>query len=127
MYLEFTHVGQHLIFESLAERIVDQIESDHIVVVCKKKDESAVRAIAKQIGWGRRVRGIVTEKDLIGWYNKCLRGAYSEELAKPLMDTLRTGFVAEFPQLDSIRTFMDERNYSVMKPIDLWRTGLERR
>ena len=73
---------------------------------------------------GRRVRGIVTETDLIGWYNKCLRGQFSGELAKPLMDALRSGFVSEFPQLESIRTFMEEREYSAMRPTTLWQTGL---
>lgn len=81
-----------------------------------------MRAITKQIGWGKRVRGIVTEADLVDWYNKCLRGTFSSDLADPLMETLREGFVAEFPQLDSIRSFMDARGYDQMNPIRLWLT-----
>ena len=40
------------------------------------------------------------------------------------MDALRSGFVSEFPQLESIRTFMEEREYSAMRPTTLWQTGL---
>ena len=111
--------------DDLAQSIVDQVESDHIVVVCTDKDASAVRAITKQIGWGKRVRGIVTEKDLVSWYEKCLRGSFAAELAEPLMKALRDGFVAEFPQLGQIKSFMEDRKYDVMNPSRTWKTEIE--
>jgi hypothetical protein len=112
--------------EELAESIVDQIESDHIVVVYTTKDESAVRAIAKQIGWGKRVRAIVTEKDLIDWYEKCVRGQFAAELGPELLSALRAGFAAEFPQLGSVQLFMESRAYTTMQSVDPWTTELER-
>jgi type II restriction enzyme len=39
--------------EELATTIIDQVESDHIVIVCRDSDANAIQAVAKQIGWGR--------------------------------------------------------------------------
>lgn len=111
--------------EDLAKTIVDQIESDHIVVVCRTQDESVIRVLAKQIGWGARVRGIVTEADLIRWYDKCLRGVFSSDLAAPLMERLVQGFAAEFPQLNAIGAFIEERGYDKLGPDEIWHTTME--
>lgn len=114
---------KHLILdEKVAEKIVDQVESDRIVVVCRDADASVIRAITKQIGWGKRVCGIVVESDLVKWYEKCLRGRFAAELAQPLMTRLLDGFQSEFPQISETAAFMQERGYDKLKPVDLWRT-----
>jgi len=108
--------------ERRANAIVDQIESDHVVIVCRDADANAIRAITKQICWGRRVRGIVRESDLIGWYERCLRGKFADRLAKPLLRELLSEFEAEFPQAKSIGGFLVERGYAASTPHKLWHT-----
>jgi type II restriction enzyme len=108
--------------EKLAEEVVDQVETDHIVVVCRDADATVIQTIAGQIGWGRRVRGIVRESELIDWYELCLRGRFEGRLATPLLDQLREGFYAEFPQSATIAEFLEERSYLDFEPPELWRT-----
>ena len=105
-----------------ASQIVDQVESDCIVVVCRDADAPVIQIIASQIGWGRRVRGIITESDLIAWYDRCLRGPFAQRLAAPLLTRLTAGFKAEFPQSDGITGFMEERHYLSLVPPLLWHT-----
>jgi len=108
--------------EKRANAIVDQIESDHVVIVCRDVDANAIRAITKQIGWGRRVRGIVRESDLVEWYERCLRGKFADRLARPLLRELLNEFQAEFPQAKAIGEFLVERGYAAPTPHKLWHT-----
>lgn len=108
-----------------ANEIIDQIESDHIVVVCETIEEKSIATLLQQITWKNRVRGIVTEKDLIQWYERCLREKYREQLAKVLMETLLNGFIAEFPQAVPSQTaetakFLKSRHYNEMDVPPLW-------
>lgn len=110
--------------ESRAAMIIDQIESDHIVIVCQDSDAKAIETVAKQIGWGRRVRGIVRESELINWYERCLRGKFSSQLAIPLLRHLETGFKTEFPQTTEVYSFITERGYDKV-PVDrIWQVDL---
>jgi type II restriction enzyme len=77
--------------------------------------------ITQQIAWGRRVRGIVKESDLIEWYERCLRGKFKDKLASPLLQRLAEGFKAEFPQNDGLAEFISERGYDRIIPPDLWK------
>lgn len=108
--------------DRLANSIVDQVESDSIVIVCKDADAVVIQTIIRQIGWGLRVRGIVKETDLINWYERCLRGQFSDNLAIPLIEKLRTGFRAEFPQSFALTDFLEERGYMNITPPELWKT-----
>ena len=103
------------------QAIVDQVESDHIVVVCRDADAGVISAITKQIGWGLRVRGIVKESDLIDWYEKCLRGKHADQLSIPLISGLQDGFSAEFPQVAELGFFLQERGYLQMNPNPRWK------
>ncbi|MCX7841167.1 MAG: HaeII family restriction endonuclease, partial [Anaerolineae bacterium] len=108
--------------EKMANDIVDQVESDRVVIVCRDADAAVIRAITKQIGWGRRVRGIVRESDLINWYERCLHGKFADRLAQPLLNELLREFQAEFPQAKAIGEFLVERGYATSTPYKLWRT-----
>ncbi len=111
--------------EKLAKEIIDQVESDHIVVVCKKAEKSVIETVLKQIGWGKRVRGIVTELELIKWYEQGLRGAFSSKLAEPLLGLLSKGFKAEFPQNKEIVNFLESRGYTNKPSETVWLTETE--
>lgn len=51
--------------------LVNEVESDHILIVCQNIEASIMETIISQTGWGR-VRGIVKESKLIEWYELCL-------------------------------------------------------
>jgi len=116
---------KHLTLDpKLAEEIVDQIESDNIIVVCRTADKQVIEAVINQISWGRRVRGIVTETNLAEWYTRCLRGTYADKLASGLLNRLSVEFKKEFPQAAEIVNFLEERNYLAIPSPDLWHIDL---
>jgi hypothetical protein len=110
--------------DSLANDIVDQVESDHIVIVCRDADAQVLQTVMKQIGWGRRVRGVIKESHLIEWYERCLRGKFSKQLGGALLHRVSEGFKAEFPQVTAVTTFMEERGYLKLNAPKLWQTGV---
>jgi hypothetical protein len=118
---------KHLTLDSqLAEGIVDQVESDHVVIVCRDADANVIRVITKQIGWGRRVRAIICESDMVKWYDKCLRGKFAAELGERLLKHLSEGFKAEFPHGAQIHDFMAERGYTALVPSKRWQAQTDR-
>lgn len=98
--------------EKLANSIVRQIESDALIIVCQDAEAKVITTVLQQIGYGARVRGIVKESDLIKWYEKCLRGKFSDKLAKPLHERLWRGFEAEFPFSTTLAEFLAVRGYN---------------
>ena len=111
--------------EHLVKKIVDEVESDHIVIVCKDIEASIIETVISQIGWGKRVRGIIKESELIEWYELCLRGKFSDTLSPILMKLLIESFEAEFPEASEISEFYLERNYAEIKPSKLWQTKID--
>lgn len=111
--------------EHKVKKIVDEVESDHIVIVCKDIEASIIETVISQIGWGKRVRGIIKESELIEWYELCLRGKFSILLSPILMRLLIESFEAEFPEASEISEFYQERGYAEIKPSELWLTELD--
>lgn len=107
--------------EKLANNIAAQVESDLIVIVCKDAEAQVIQTVLQQIGYGKRVRGIVKESDLINWYEKCLRGKFSKKLANPLLERLLDGFEAEFPFSTTLAEFLESRNYNHLEISDFWK------
>lgn len=106
--------------EKLANSIAIQVESDSIVIVCKDAEAKVIETVLTQISYGSRVRGIVKESDLVKWYEKCLRGKFSDKLADILLERLVHGFEAEFPFSTTLAEFLEERNYNNLKVPELW-------
>ena len=111
--------------EHLVKKIVDEVESDHIVIVCQDIEASIIETVISQIGWGKRVRGIIKESELIEWYELCLRGKFSATLSPILIKLLIESFEAEFPEASEISEFYLERNYPEIKPSQLWQTKID--
>lgn len=110
-----------------AKKIVDQIESDNIIVVCRDADEEVIKIIVDQISWGSRVRGIVKEGQLVEWYERCLRGQHSATLATGLLNRLNNEFKREFPQAVPIQLaeFLQERHYLEIVSPSFWQIAAQ--
>ncbi len=106
--------------EDLAETIVAGVSSDRIVIVCKDAEEKTIVSLLNQIGWRSKIQNIVTEKELIKWYEKALTGAYSELLASKLLNTLSEEMLLEFPSLNSLPDALTQRHYEQIEN-DFWK------
>lgn len=108
----------------LARDIVDQVESDNIIVVCTVVERETIETVLKQTSWMRRVRDIVTEEKLAEWYTRCLRGKHSALLAQKLLDRLSTELKREFSQAAGVVDFIKDRRYMEISSPALWNVDL---
>ena len=95
----------------LAESIVTSIASDRIVIVCKDAEKGVIVSLLTQIGWKSRIQSIVTENDLVNWYEKALRGKYADILGDTLLEKMRTELAKEFPSIDETPEIIRSRHY----------------
>ncbi|MDE7455868.1 MAG: HaeII family restriction endonuclease [Prevotella sp.] len=100
---------------SLAEGIVNSVSSDKIVIVCKDAEKDVIVSLLSQIGWRSHIQSVVTENDLINWYEKALRGKYSGQLGDKLLYCLAQEIAEEFPSVDSIPDIIKNRHYEKIK------------
>lgn len=96
---------------SLAENIVNSVSSDRIVIVCKDAEKDIILSLLTQIGWRSHIQSIVTENDLINWYEKALRGKYSEIIGENLIKCLCEEIAEEFPSVDEQPEILRNRHY----------------
>lgn len=95
----------------LAENIVNSVSSDRIVIVCKDAEKAVIVSLLTQIGWRSRIQGIITENNLIDWYEKALRGKYANIIGDNLICCLCEEIAVEFPSVDSVPDILKNRNY----------------
>lgn len=104
----------------LAENIVTGISSDRIVIVCKDAEKNIIVSLLSQIGWQNRIQSIVTENDLILWYEKALRGKYSELMSDKLLNILNDEIAEEFPSTAKLPESLKSRHYELVEN-DFWK------
>lgn len=104
----------------LAENIVSSISSDKIVIVCKDAEKDIILSLLTQIGWRCHIQSIVTESNLIEWYEKALRGKYADKMGEKLLDVLRVEIGDEFPSVRALPDALKERHYERIDD-DFWR------
>lgn len=110
MAVQIKHIS---LDEDKAKEIVHSITADRIVIVCQEAERKVILSLLTQIGWKSRIQGIVTEKELIKWYEKALRGEFSESLGKKIINTILTQIQKEFPSTDNVFVpFWNSRGYS---------------
>lgn len=102
----------------LADDIISNVSSDKIVIVCKDAERDVIMSLLSQIGWKKHIQSIVTEDDLVEWYEKALRGKYSEMLASKLLESLVEEVYLEFPSLDTTPSVLAGRRYDEIKSND---------
>lgn len=100
---------------TLAENIVNGVSSDKIVIVCKDAEKDIIVSLLSQIGWRSHIQSIVTENDLINWYEKALRGKYSAVLGEKLLHCLAQEIAEEFPSVDTTPEIIRSRHYENIK------------
>ena len=95
----------------LAQNIVESISSDRIVIVCKEAEKDIILSLLTQIGWKSRIQSVVTETELVDWYEKALRGVYAEQIGENLLRRLRQEIGREFPSVRELPDVLRERGY----------------
>ena len=112
---------KHLVLnEELAESIVDSVSSDRIVIVCKAAESKLIVSLLNQIGWKSKIQSIITEDDLVDWYEKALRGTHSNDMGEKLLATMCEQISIEFPSIEQGRGILKTRNYKAIKD-DYWK------
>lgn len=103
---------KHLTLDvTLAENIVSSVSSDRVVIVCKDAEKDVIVSLLTQIGWRNHIQSIVTEQELVDWYEKALRGKYADLLGKKLLSCLCEEIALEFPSIDSMPQKLKDRHY----------------
>ena len=103
---------KHLSLDTtLAENIVSNISSNRIIIVCKDAEQDIIVSLMTQIGWRSRIQSVVTEKELVNWYEKALRGKYADVVGDKLMETLCSEIAEEFPSVTDLPDILKLRHY----------------
>ncbi len=105
--------------EERAESIVESVSSDRIIIVCKDVEQRLLLSILTQIGWKSRIQSIITEENLIDWYEKALRGQYSTQMGDFLLSIIRSEIENEFPSVVTVPDILAQRDYQNIKD-DFW-------
>ncbi len=108
--------------EKLAEEIVSTVTSDRIVIVCKDSEEVVINSLLTQLGWRSRIQSIITESELISWYEKALRGIFSNTIGDKLLQSISEEIINEFPSADNTEfmEFYKQRGYDKLND-DFWK------
>ena len=99
--------------EELAEDITANISSDRVIIVCRDAERKTILSLLTQIGWRSHIQSIITENDLVLWYEKALRGKYSALTRDKVLECLREEIAAEFPSADVIPDALRARHYTL--------------
>ncbi len=99
---------------TLAENIVSSVSSDRIVIVCKDAEKDIILSLLTQIGWKSHIQSIVTENNLISWYEKALRGNYANLIGNNLIGCLCEEIAQEFPSVDDTPDILKNRHYETI-------------
>ncbi len=103
--------------EKVAENIVSTVTSDRIVIVCKDSEEVIIKSLLSQLGWKARIQSIIIESELIEWYEKALRGEFSNKIGNKLLNSISNEIALEFPSADDsdFNDFYQGRGYDKLQ------------
>lgn len=108
--------------EELAENIVSSVSSDRIVIVCKEAEQKIIVSMLNQIGWKSKIQSIITETDLLTWYEKALKGKFAKSIGDKVLKNLKNEIQVEFPATDTteFNKFLKQRGYNISLD-NLWK------
>jgi type II restriction enzyme len=100
--------------EELAEDIISTVTGDRVVIVCKEAEKELIVSLLGQIGWKARIQSIITEDNLITWFDLAINGLYDELIGKKIISYMKNEIEAEFPSTDlqEKNDFYAERGYT---------------
>ncbi len=101
--------------EDLAEDVSSSVSADRIVIVCKDAEKRIVDRVCNQLGISGRIQAVITQSDLVRWYDKALRGEHANILAQDLLESLRAEFADAFPSSKTFEEFYRDRQYNKIK------------
>lgn len=103
--------------EEMAEDVASQISADRVVIVCKSIEKKTITSLLNQIGWKSRIQSIITEDELVEWYERALRGVFGDLIGDKLLKEIQSEIIVEFPSSDSktIQSFLKSRGYDKLK------------
>lgn len=100
---------KHLILdENLAKDVVSGVSSDSVVIVCKSSEKDTINNLLTQIGWKKKIKGIVTLDDLGYWYDICKADG---KLGGKVLELIKEQMSLEFPSTSELAGFIKERGY----------------
>jgi type II restriction enzyme len=103
--------------EELAENIVSSVSADRIVIVCKAAEQKIIVSLLNQLGWKSKIQSIITETDLLRWYERALRGKFADSIGDNVLQKLANEIQVEFPTTDKreFLQFMEKRGYDKLE------------
>ena len=105
--------------QEILDDVMGEISADKIVIVCLEQEKAIINSMLTQLGWGKRIQGIITLTDLTNWYQTCMSDKYATGLGRQLLDDLKREFTDEFPSISEIQPFMRERGYDQINTEDI--------
>lgn len=117
MAIQIKHLS---LTEELAENIVTSVSADRIVIVCKDTEQKIIISLLNQIGWRSRIQSIITESDLLNWYEKALRGKFANSIGDVVLKNIIEEIALEFPATNSTEfmEFYKLRGYDILTDKD---------
>ncbi len=108
---------------SLTRKIIEDINSsvsaDRIIIVCKESEKDVLVSVLKQLGNANRIQSVISESELVNWYEKALRGQSAELLGNKILKKLASEIKVEFPSTTSDFTeFFKDRSYDRLTNIN---------
>lgn len=97
--------------EELAKEVISSVSSESVVIVCKSSEQETITSLINQIGWKKKIKGIVTLDDLSSWYKICLESKDNQELGIKVINLIKAQMSLEFPSTYELDSFMKERGY----------------
>jgi len=103
--------------EKVASNIVGSVSADRIVIVCKTAEQKIILSLLNQIGWKSKIQAIITEDDLIAWYEKAMRGKFANEIGDKILEIISSEIELEFPVTSGkdFEIFYEGRKYHKLK------------
>lgn len=105
--------------------ICDGLTADRIIIVCKETEVTVLDTVIRQLGLEGRLQALITFRDLENWYRTCLNKTHRKTLGASLLTDFIREFSNEFPSLDGLPDFLNERGYARLPLAGDWQIARE--
>lgn len=106
----------------LAGEICGGVQAGQVIIVCRTAEADVIRTVATQLGFADRLRGVITEEDLIEWYKLGKSAKYAMTVGQNLLRAVIAEMDLEFPlsHADPFSEFFTERKYDQIVDVEAW-------